>query len=149
MGACETTPTTTRPGGHQQRPPHTRQPTGGCSSLPIIGRRLPASSSFVLAAPAGAALRALQLDPGPARRHKPAATRKATTTVPPQPRRPRPGHRVGPARPLDSWGPYGCGYAEPPIGIEPMTYALREARDLAAHALAAQTAPIIALMALT
>ena len=38
---------------------------------------------------------------------------------------------------------------EPPIGIEPMTYALRGARDLAAHALAAPIAPIIALMALT
>jgi hypothetical protein len=34
----------------------------GSSSLPMIGRRLPASSSFVLAA---ARLRALQLDPGP------------------------------------------------------------------------------------
>ena len=42
---------------------------------------------------------------------------------------------------LSSW--------EPPIGIEPMTYALRGARDLAAHALAAPIAPIIALMALT
>ena len=30
-----------------------------------------------------------------------------------------------------------CNYAEPPIGIEPMTYALREARALTAHALAA------------
>jgi hypothetical protein len=37
---------------------------------------------------------------------------------------------------------------EPPIGIEPMTYALRGARDLAAHALAAPIAPIIALTAL-
>ena len=38
---------------------------------------------------------------------------------------------------------------EPPIGIEPMTYALREARDLPAHALAAPIAREIALMALT
>ena len=36
---------------------------------------------------------------------------------------------------------------EPPIGIEPMTYALREACYLAAHAVAAQIAPVIALMA--
>jgi hypothetical protein len=38
---------------------------------------------------------------------------------------------------------------EPPIGIEPMTYALRGACALAARALAALIAPIIALMALT
>jgi hypothetical protein len=37
---------------------------------------------------------------------------------------------------------------EPPIGIEPMTYALRETRDLAAHALTAPIAPVTALMAL-
>jgi hypothetical protein len=38
---------------------------------------------------------------------------------------------------------------EPPIGIEPMTYALREARSLAAHALPAPIAREIALTALT
>jgi len=37
---------------------------------------------------------------------------------------------------------------EPPIGIEPMTYALRETRSLPAHALAAPTAQEIALVAL-
>jgi hypothetical protein len=37
---------------------------------------------------------------------------------------------------------------EPPIGIEPMTYALRETRSLALDALAAPIARIIALMAL-
>ena len=39
---------------------------------------------------------------------------------------------------------------EPPIGIEPMTYALRGACSMAAHVLhvAAPIAPIIALMAL-
>jgi hypothetical protein len=37
---------------------------------------------------------------------------------------------------------------EPPIGIEPMTYALRGACGLAAHALAAPMAPVIALMTL-
>ena len=41
-----------------------------------------------------------------------------------------------------------CRYVEPPIGIEPMTYALRGARDLAAYTLAAPIAPIIALTAL-
>ena len=37
---------------------------------------------------------------------------------------------------------------EPPTGMEPMTYALREARDLAACALAAPIPPVIALAAL-
>ena len=37
---------------------------------------------------------------------------------------------------------------EPPIGIEPMTYALREARSRAAHTLAAPIPRIIALTAL-
>jgi predicted DNA-binding transcriptional regulator YafY len=41
---------------------------------------------------------------------------------------------------LSSW--------EPPIGIEPMTYALREARAAPAHALAAPIARAIARMAL-
>jgi len=41
-----------------------------------------------------------------------------------------------------------CGYAEPPIGIEPMTYALREACSLALHALAAPITRKIALTAL-
>jgi hypothetical protein len=36
---------------------------------------------------------------------------------------------------------------EPPIGIEPVTYALREARARAAHALAAPIARVIALIA--
>ena len=38
---------------------------------------------------------------------------------------------------------------EPPIGIEPMTYALRETRSLPPHALAARIAREIAQMALT
>ncbi len=37
---------------------------------------------------------------------------------------------------------------EPPIGIEPMTYALREARASAAHALPAPIARVMARMAL-
>ena len=53
--------------GESQRPSSARQPAQGCSSLPIIGRRLPASSSFVLASALTGAyrLRALRLDPGP------------------------------------------------------------------------------------
>jgi len=45
--------------------------------------------------------------------------------------------------------PLACNVSEPPIGTEPMTYALREARAQAAHALAAPIAREIALMALT
>jgi hypothetical protein len=45
--------------------------------------------------------------------------------------------------------PLTCSSVEPPIGIEPMTYALRGTCDLTAHAPAALIAPIIALMALT
>ena len=37
-----------------------------------------------------------------------------------------------------------CNVSEPPIGIEPMTYALREARSRAVHPLAAPIAQIIA-----
>ena len=44
--------------------------------------------------------------------------------------------------------PLTCNYVGQPIGIEPMTYALRGTCDLAAHALAAPMAPVIALMAL-
>ena len=84
--------------------------TAGCSSLPIIGPRLPASSSFVLARACRRGAAGAPAWTPAARRHQPAATRKATTTVPPKPgdRRPRP--RVNSARPLDSWGPYGCPY---------------------------------------
>src|SRR6266516_4670268 len=108
MGACETTPTTTRDRGNQPSGPSHAQPAGGYSSLPIVGRRSPASSSFVLARACQARRGGRSSLTPPSRRHKPAATRKATTKVPPQPRRPRTGHRVYPARPLDSWGPYGC-----------------------------------------
>ena len=44
--------------------------------------------------------------------------------------------------------PVTCNVSEPPIGIEPMTYALREARSLPSHALAAQMTAMIALTAL-
>jgi len=52
MGGCETTPgsRTDPPGSQHPSEPRPRQATtGGLSSLAIIGRRLPASSSFVLA----------------------------------------------------------------------------------------------------
>ena len=50
MGACETTPqTSTQPGTVSPQQPATRDLA--CSSLLIVGRRLPASSSFVLTAP--------------------------------------------------------------------------------------------------
>jgi hypothetical protein len=44
--------------------------------------------------------------------------------------------------------PLTCDASEPPIGIEPMTYALRGARSRPAHALAAPITRIIALTAL-
>src|SRR6516225_9788919 len=59
MGACETTPPAT-PGTSTQ--PLASRPRNEPSSPSRISRRLPASSSFVLAA---ARLRALQLDPRP------------------------------------------------------------------------------------
>jgi hypothetical protein len=83
MGACETTPPTTRDRGNQTSDLRTRQPAGGCSSLPIIGRRLPASSSFVLAA---ARLRALQLDTAQRGGTNRQRRGKATTTIPPRSR---------------------------------------------------------------
>jgi len=106
MGACETTPPASTSRGNQpSRPFRHPQIPEGSSSLPIIGRRLPASSSFVLAA---TQLRALQLDPGPRdstnlqRREKPAQQS-------PQARRPdrhrSPGQTTAP---LDSKGPHGC-----------------------------------------
>jgi hypothetical protein len=66
MGACETTPTTTHDRGSQQATSAQDYPTGRwpASSVPIIGRRPAASSSFVLACAFQAQhrLRALQLD---------------------------------------------------------------------------------------
>jgi hypothetical protein len=43
--------------------------------------------------------------------------------------------------------PLTCNFSEPLIGIEPMTYALRGACSLTAHALAAVMTPDIALIA--
>jgi hypothetical protein len=82
MGACETTPATlnvpgeAKPATFRSNHPRTQ---AGSSSLLMIGRRLPASSSFVLARalPARRCGRS-SLTP-PTRRHNPAATRKAAT----------------------------------------------------------------------
>jgi hypothetical protein len=67
MGACETTPTShSYPEASPTIPEPRQQPiTSKVLPLPIIGRRSPASSSFVVARPPGARLRALQLDSGP------------------------------------------------------------------------------------
>ena len=85
MGGCEThsadhahpgnQPPTPAPANPQQALPRSRSSAAAC-------RRQARSSS---PAPAGAALRALQLDPGPRDGTKPAATRKSHNTVPTQP----------------------------------------------------------------
>src|SRR5579859_1337802 len=69
----------------------------------MISRRLPASSSFVLAA---ARLRALQLDPSRTAADR-AAARKDPDEQSAQPGGAR-SHRARFARPLDTSGPYGC-----------------------------------------
>ena len=70
----------------------------------MIFRRLPASSSFVLAA---ARLRALQLDPWPRGEKTRAAARKDPEEQSAQPGG-APSHRVRFVCPLDTGGPYGC-----------------------------------------
>jgi len=84
MGACETTPPAT----------HTRgtQPAPSLPRLSIIGRRSPASSSFVLAA---ARLRALQLDPG----HAAAETQQPPGKGPAKANNPKPGNHTQVTRP--------------------------------------------------
>src|SRR5215510_2301310 len=108
MGACETTPPTTPREPTPQSQPLPLQPAGS-SWPPMIGRRYPASSSFVLAgALPGARLRALQLDPG----HAPARTGSSkenhTNRHHPARRTPR-SHRANSPRPLDNRIPHGCG----------------------------------------
>src|SRR5215831_9437328 len=100
-----TPPTSTSPGNHPAGPSATPQIPEGSSSLPIIGRRLPASSSFVLAATPAAGAPA---GPRTARRHKPAATRKShnTVTQPGGPKTTR--HRVRPPRLLTATTPMGA-----------------------------------------
>lgn len=110
MGACETTPPATHARGTTQ-PAQPSQPiTSRLSSLPVIGRRSPASSSFVLAAglTADPGLRALDPDHATARtgtsEEKPAQQFRQSPARPP-------GHRARPARPLDKLIPHGCGLA--------------------------------------
>ena len=101
MGACETTPPAThREPAHDPDKPTATEP----SSPSMIFRRLPASSSFVLAA---ARLRALQLDPWPRGGKDRAAARKDPEEQSAQPGGAR-SHRVRSVRPLDTGGPYGC-----------------------------------------
>ena len=107
MGACETTP----PAKHREQ--HTTlisQPQTNPSSPLRISRRLPASSSFVLAA---ARLRALQLDSWPRGGKTRAAARKDPEEQSAQPGGAR-SHRVRFVRPLDNGGPYGCRDEEQP-----------------------------------
>jgi hypothetical protein len=125
MGACETTPPASTSPGEITQPTLPRHPQipEGSSSLPIIGRRLPASSSFVLAA---TRLRALQLDPGLRDGTNRQRRGKATTTVTPA-RRPNshrpPGQTTAP---LDSKGPHGCGN----VGAAPARIATASAEQI-------------------
>ena len=108
MGACETTPPASTSPGETTQPASSTTPQipEGSSSPPIIGRRLPASSSFVLAA---TRLRALQLDPGPRDGTNRQRQGKATTTVIPQPGGPRAtGHQVRQPRLLTARAPMGA-----------------------------------------
>ena len=75
------------------------------SSPPMICRRSPASSSFVLAA---ARLRALQQDPLPHGDVNRAAARRLPNNSQAQPGHNDARHRVKPLRPLDNNGPHGC-----------------------------------------
>src|SRR4029079_14271182 len=86
--------------------PETATPPYDPSSLSRISRRLPASSSFVLAA---ARLRALQPDPWPRGGKTRAAARKIQKNSQTPPRRPARSHRVRFVCPLDNGGSYGCG----------------------------------------
>jgi hypothetical protein len=92
-------------GNHPADPSTTSQIPEGSSSLPIIGRRLPASSSFVLAA---TRLRALQLDPGPRDGTTGRDEESHNNTHPPA-RRPQSHRSPGQTTaPLDSKDPHGC-----------------------------------------
>jgi hypothetical protein len=97
MGGCETTPPDRTREPPSEPPPGNHNPAGP-SSPPIIGHRLPASSSFVLArAPHGRSrCGRSSLTHGPRGGTKPAATGKASKTVP----HTKPGHTqhvTGPA----------------------------------------------------
>ena len=87
--------------------PRISQPQTNPSPHSMIFRRLPASSSFVLAA---ARLRALQRDPGPRGEKTRAAARKDPEEQSAQPDGAR-SHRARSVCPLDTGGPYGCRIA--------------------------------------
>jgi hypothetical protein len=110
MGGCETTPPATHTRGRQT--PIPPKPEGGSSSLLMIGRRLPASSSFVLACalPGANRLRALQLDPGRAAPQTSSDEESHKNNPTPSPTAKRTGHRARPARLLDNRAPHGWGF---------------------------------------
>jgi len=112
MGGCETHSAADHTPREPSEPlfPSDRSRHAGYSSPPMIGRRLPASSSFVLAA---ARLRALQLDPGRTTAQKPAAARKPAISTT---RQAAGGHQARPPRALDKTGPHGWGYAWQVLG---------------------------------
>src|SRR4029077_20788978 len=101
MGACETTPLANAPGNSTRT--RISQTANDPPRPSMISRRLPASSSFVLAA---ARLRALQLDPFRTAADR-AAARKDPEEQSAQPGGAR-SHRARFVRPLDTSGPYGC-----------------------------------------
>src|SRR5690242_9114396 len=88
MGACETTPTTTRTGKPAQRPPHTPTPQEAVPRFRSSAAACRPQARSSSPAPKGAALRALQLDPGLARWHNRQRRGKATTKVPSPTRQP-------------------------------------------------------------
>jgi len=106
MGACETTPpTSTSPGKPTQptlpRPPDPRR-------LFLAPDHRPPLAGVKLVRPRRSAAAGAPAGPRTARQHKPAATRKATTTVTPA-RRPDSHRSPGQTTmPLDSKGPHGC-----------------------------------------
>jgi len=88
MGACEIRSDDHARRETSQRPPHTPTPQETVPRFPSSAAACRHQARSSWPAPAGAALRALQLDPGPARRHNRQRRGKATTKVPSQPRRP-------------------------------------------------------------
>jgi len=85
MGGCETTPPTSRtPTGDNPGTPAPASTTGRLSSHAIIGRRLPASSSFVLARALTGRYRCgrSSVTPAGAAARNPAAAKKTSTIQP-------------------------------------------------------------------
>jgi hypothetical protein len=84
-------------------------PQGGSSSLPMIGHRLPASSSFVLARAGRRGAAGAPAGPRPRDGTTGSDEEKPQNSPAPNPAAPA-GHRVRPPRPLDNRGLHGCGY---------------------------------------